>query len=72
MHRNGHGCGWARPKADQTRLSHDIAEVAESVGALASHIDKRFDEIQPVLDRVENHDRRLRFVEDRVTELAKK
>ena len=59
----------------ESRLSKDISDVAESVGALATHMDERFNEITEKLDplphQVSNHDNRIKFLEDRLPKLAK-
>lgn len=52
------------------RLETNINDVAESVHALASHMDERFDELQPALSKVETHEHRIPFLEDKLPKLA--
>lgn len=51
-------------------VESSIADLGESLSALATHIDKRFDEIQPILNKVESHETRLRYLEDKLPKLA--
>jgi hypothetical protein len=48
----------------------DLGEVIQSIQALATHIDERFDELTPVTSRVENHEKRISFLEDKLPKLA--
>lgn len=62
---------------DISELSNNITEVSVSLGQLANHmeerftaVDARFDELVPTVSLVENHDKRIKFLEDRLPKLA--
>lgn len=65
-------------KADLASLRADVGQaisvlrtdVGQAISTLAIHIDERFDEIAPVLAKVDSHDKRLNYVENMLTELA--
>jgi hypothetical protein len=54
----------------EARKKADLGEVIQSIQALATHIDERFDELTPITSRVENHEKRIVFLEDKLPKLA--
>jgi len=48
----------------------DIADRGEAISALATHLDERFDELRPTLSKVEGHEARIQFLEERLPKLA--
>jgi hypothetical protein len=47
-----------------------MADLGESISALATHIDERFDESQPALNKYEGHEKRIQYLEERLPKLA--
>ncbi|MBX4189101.1 hypothetical protein KW785_00715 [Candidatus Parcubacteria bacterium] len=57
-------------KNDLADVHNQIVEVHSTMQALATHIDQRFDEIMPAIERIEDYDRRLAYLEDRLPRTA--
>ena len=53
-----------------THVDAGHTDLGESITSLATHMDERFDEIQPILNKVEGHETRLRYLEEKLPKLA--
>lgn len=44
----------------------NTAELTATVSAFATHVDNRFGEIAPVIGKIENHENRIQFLEEKL------
>jgi DNA repair ATPase RecN len=54
----------------ESRIDEKLVDLGQSIHAVATHIDERIDELTPILAKVENHDTRVKYLEDRLPKLA--
>jgi hypothetical protein len=55
----------------EARTDEKLSELSESIRDLASHVDERFDDLAPAMARFDHQDKRISYLEKRVTDLAK-